>query len=221
MSRAAAAPPVSAAGIALSVILLGAAGGLIFQGVQLLRYSRISTAASELLAEEYWRRPLFPQLAPLREQAGEWRDAPGVRSGARALYFRLGQASGVPAPTLLAEAADVIRIDPVSGEAWANFATASLAASRVDLALAAWDVSSVLAPREDRDMLWRLSFLAGLWSAASEAQKQRFFFDIQLLSTRGGATRFGNVWPGILRSLPREVAREIEGGRRALPRPGW
>lgn len=219
MSTAVAARRISASGMAFSLVLVCLAGGLVFQSVRLLGYDRVSAAASALLAGEYWKRPLYTQLAPTRAQVAQWRDEPGARRSARTLYTRLGQASGVPVAETMAAAADVLRIDPVSGQAWADFATSALAASRPDLALAAWDISAVVAPREDTAILWRLSFLAGLWDMASEEQKQRFFFDIQILSTRGAATRFPQVWLRILASLPPALARELDARRWRLPRP--
>jgi hypothetical protein len=221
MSAAIAAPRPSLAGIALSLVLLCAGAGLILEGLRLLPFFSLHAQASAVLADKYWSGAIHSQLAPLRAQVAEWRDVAGVRSLARPLYMRLGQASGVPAATALSDAADVIRIDPVSGEAWSNFATASLAVSRVDLALAAWQMSSVVAPREDRDILWRLSFLAGLWREASDEQKQRFFYEVQMVAfTRGASSRFRTVWRNILRALPVDVREEIDGKVRALPRIG-
>lgn len=222
MSAAVAGPRRSVAGIALSVVLLSVAGWLTFEGVRLSRFFQLYGQASAVLAGEYWTRAIFPQLGPLRARVADWRDVAGVRNLARPLYLQLGRASGVPAAATLSDAADVIRIDPVSSEAWSNFATASLAVSRVDLALAAWEMSSLVAPREDRDVLWRLSFLAGLWREASDEQKQRFFYEMQMVGlTRGAVSRFRTLWPSVQRSLPPDVRQEIEEKRRTLPRIGW
>lgn len=221
MSAALAGPRRSLAGIVLSLVLLGAGGWLTFEGLRLLPFFSLQAQASTVLAGKYWTGASQSQLAPLRTQVGDWRDVAGVRSLARPLYMRLGQAAGVPATATLSDAADVIRIDPVSGTAWSDFATASLAASRVDLALAAWQMSSVVAPREDRDILWRLSFLAGLWAEASDEQKQRFLYEVQMVAfTPGAATRFRRVWAAIMRSLPVDIRKEIDGKVRALPRLG-
>jgi len=221
MSGAVAAPRRSLGGMALALVLLCAGAGLTFEGARLLGFFSLYGQVSAVLADKYWSAANFPKLAPLRAQLAEWRDVAGVRNFARPLYMRLGRASGVPAATTLSEAADVIRIDPVSGDAWSNFATASLAASRLDLALAAWQMSSVVAPREDRDILWRLSFLAGVWRDASDEQKQRFFYELQMVGlTPGAATRFRKVWPGVMGSVPADVRKEIDEKARALPRLG-
>lgn len=207
------------AGLALSLLLIGVAGGLVYAGWQMFVFSQLQATATTLLRGQYAEQPEYRYFPAIRAAIGQWRETPGARNAARALYATYTRALSAPAPESLAATIDVLKIDPVSADAWADFALAGLASSRPDLAVAGWDMSSLTAPREHYDQRWRLHFLPAVWDAASPEQKQRYFFELDFAEHANVIASYRTTWSQIARTLSPERRRQIEAEYQAYLHP--
>lgn len=186
---------------AFSLVLILAGGWTAYKGVEFVRFDRLDRAVDAALAGDLSKTPRG-EFKALRESVTGWRDTPGVRYLARTDYQLTGQAMMLPASIAMLDAADVLKVDPVNGRAWLDVAQAGWADPIMQpVALAAWEMSALAAPREFNEMRRRLSFLMPIWSSATDEQKRRFFFEADfMLSTR--ALYFRSEWRRMLSSIP-------------------
>ncbi|MBB3772891.1 hypothetical protein FHS55_003516 [Angulomicrobium tetraedrale] len=207
------------AGLLLSLFLFAAGAGLVYEGVQLFRFSQLQYAASALLSSKYTSTPYFTTFPAWRASLAEWRDTPGVRNRARAYYAHFTRSLSLTAPENMKAAIDVLKIDPVSANAWEDVAAAGLAMSRPDLALAGWEMSSLTAPREYHKLRWRLTFMPIVWDAASADQKRRYFFELDFATRADVPQGYRMNWSMVANTLNPAQRKQIEAEYKAYLHP--
>jgi len=200
---------------AFSIVLVVMACWLVYSGTQFVRFDYFHRDfTAELAAARTGERSEDDMLA-VRERLTAWQNTPGVSYLARTDYRDAGTIIVQPPITSMQEAAAVLKVDPVNGQAWVDLAKAARREPNSrPLALAAWQMSAIAAPREYPIMLGRIAFLMGIWRTAGPEQKREFFFETDLLRAEWGAP-FRADWRRMLAYLPDEQKEALEDEMRA------
>ncbi|MBS9475735.1 hypothetical protein [Ancylobacter radicis] len=201
----------------VSALLVVLSALLVYQGIQLWRFNALEQQATATLEGEYWRAETIQPLVDLRDSLTGWQDTAGMRSRARQLGSRLGQAMGQSPSATQRDAAAVLAVDPVNASAWMDLAIASWAASDRALAYEAWKMSSLVAPREMGHVTRRMAFLLALWPQAPDELKQQFFFQLNLMF--GASRYFGTPWRKLMAKVPADIRKQVDAEWRAYGRP--
>lgn len=192
---------------AFSLALIAVAGWVAFKGVQFARMGAIEWEIERgrgvdqgaILQKDQGGEA---QARERREMLARWRDVEGLRDKARLLYFGIGQRQlEPPSPLGLDELAAVIAVDPVRSTSWMDLAQMTWSdLSLRPVSLAAWEMSALTGPYEYADMLRRVQFLARRWVSVEAEQKQRFAYEVVLMSQFPDP--FLPAWRTLLASLP-------------------
>lgn len=197
-----------------SLVLVLGGGWIAYKGVELVRFDQLDRAVKQALADGLSKTPQA-EFKALREQVAGWRDTPGLRSLARTDYQLTGQAMMLPASITMLDAAEVLKVDPANGRAWMDVAQAAWASPGMQtISLAAWEMSSIAAPREYPELRSRMAFLMAIWPSATQEQKQRFFFEASFMM-RLRRAYFRADWGQMLAGIPQSDRDAIETEFRA------
>ncbi len=206
--------------IVFSVVLIGAACWIALSGTRFVRFHYLHNEIAAAEAVDPAAQPSPEDVAALRERLAGWRYTPGLGYVARIAYRDVGNMFIQPPLVAMAEAADVLAIDPVNGEAWMDLAQASRRdRNSGPLAMAAWQMSALATPREYPIMLRRIAFLMGMWKTAGAEQKRQFFFEADFLTNTLGPD-FRAEWRRMLSYLPDDQRDTLEAEFR-IYNPGY
>lgn len=195
--------------IAGSLAFIVAASLLVFSGVRLWRFQSLDDRVMTSLSGDYLKAETLQPLIALQTEVAGWSNTLGVRSRARELYLRLGQAMAEPPARTQVNAANVLTVDPVNSAVWLDLATSSWLLRSPDLAITAWNMSYVTGPREFDLVHWRVAFMVNLWPELPDDAKQMMFSQLQIVL--GDSTRhFGPFWRRLLATLNPDTRALIE-----------
>jgi len=201
---------------AFSIVLVVMACWLVYSGTQFVGFDYLHRDFTAELAAAKAGERSEDDLTAARERLGRWLKTPGVSYLARTDYRDAGTVVIQPPVTAMQDAAAVLKVDPVNGQAWVDLAKAARREPNSrPLALAAWQMSALAAPREYPIMLQRIAFLMGVWRTAGPEQKREFFFETDFL-TKEWVPTFRDDWRSMLSYLPDDQKDALEDDMRAF-----
>ena len=201
--------PRQAGGALFSVLIVLVAVWIVYKGVELTWFDRLHGTIASAVSVNNAKQPLQAELAALQASADAWRDTDGVRFLARADYQALAKALYQSPNAFIANAIEILQVDPVNADRWMDIAEASWSDPNARaVSFAAWQTSSIVAPRELNALQRRIVFLLAVWPEASEAQRRRMFFEVDSLLGKSNLMR--RQWRLMMSSLSEERRREVE-----------
>lgn len=185
--------------MAFSLVLIAVAGWMTFKGVQ---FAGMGAVEWQMERARGSRQGGGVQDGDGRERLAGWRDVWGLRDKARLLYFSIGQRRLEPPSSKgIEELSAALAVDPVRATSWIDLAQMTWSdLSLRPMSLAAWEMSGLAGPYEYGDMLRRVQFLARRWVSVGDEPKQRFVYEVVLMSRFPDP--FLPAWRDLLASLP-------------------
>lgn len=168
--------------IFLALIIVAICAFSAFKGAQILMFALVTERANVSFAA--LRDPRVRagiDAASLQNELAQWTDVSGLRSGSRSEVVSLDLALGLgPATDRLApDVSALLAVNPMSGRHWILLSNAVvLAGDNFATALSAFDMSSLVAPREFSAALARVYIGVREWERMPDQQRDRIAYDL-------------------------------------------
>lgn len=180
----------------LRIFLIGVYALVIWKGIELSRFAFIKQRADSISSHSRQDiEKISTQANDLEKSLSDWQSVRGVESDAAFASIAMKRAlSPTPSLNLEPEAISVLKVRPMSAQAWALMAGTRLVHGQpVEKVASALQTALMLAPNEDDLIADRLIYGLIIWEYLTPSAKDRISADLMLVGQLGETAELQKV----------------------------